>query len=283
LRWSLSVGFSRSSGIFFKPQKSIILNGFSADSNKPIKTHCPSSFQQIRTTSLNIYICFIVYCCLFYHGIRLYSVVFGGNPFQLKSIDPARVRNLLKTTRGTGVEERLEPDCHDMVALENAVDEVLLDGAVVVPEKTDASEGEETVVEGTDVVVCEADEEVVHYRNTILLPANSVLFSERFLRIVTLLKELFCVQAFCVFCVYFLFLYTMAPEDDWQNFFAHGFIIIPYLPELVLVKHSWRIQRSALMAVWAIGYTFWNWLGASLVSMSLYPPLLPWVDTTIVR
>jgi hypothetical protein len=51
-RWSLSVGISRSSGIFFKPQKSIILKGFSADSNKPIKTHCPSSFQQIRTTSV---------------------------------------------------------------------------------------------------------------------------------------------------------------------------------------------------------------------------------------
>ena len=51
LRWSLSVGILRSSGIFFKPQKSIILKGFSADSNKPIKTHCPSSFQQIRTTS----------------------------------------------------------------------------------------------------------------------------------------------------------------------------------------------------------------------------------------
>jgi hypothetical protein len=50
LRWSLSVGILRSSGIFFKPQKSIISNGFSADINKPIKTHCPSSFQQIRTT-----------------------------------------------------------------------------------------------------------------------------------------------------------------------------------------------------------------------------------------
>jgi hypothetical protein len=28
------------------------LNGFSADSNKPIKTHCPLRFQQLRTTSL---------------------------------------------------------------------------------------------------------------------------------------------------------------------------------------------------------------------------------------
>jgi hypothetical protein len=51
VRWSFSVGISRSSGIFFKPQKSIILNGFSADSNKPIKTHCPLRFQQLRTTS----------------------------------------------------------------------------------------------------------------------------------------------------------------------------------------------------------------------------------------
>ena len=48
---SISAGISRSSGIFFKPQRSIILKGSSADSNKPIKTHCPSSFQQIRTTS----------------------------------------------------------------------------------------------------------------------------------------------------------------------------------------------------------------------------------------
>jgi hypothetical protein len=55
VRWSLSVGISKSSGIFFKPQKSIILKRFSADSNKPIKTHCPSSFQQIRTTSGNRY------------------------------------------------------------------------------------------------------------------------------------------------------------------------------------------------------------------------------------
>ena len=29
MRWSLSVGISKSSGIFFKPQKSIILKGFS--------------------------------------------------------------------------------------------------------------------------------------------------------------------------------------------------------------------------------------------------------------
>ena len=45
--WSLK----EATGIFFKPQKSIILKGFSADNNKPIKTHCPSSFQQIRTIS----------------------------------------------------------------------------------------------------------------------------------------------------------------------------------------------------------------------------------------
>ena len=52
MRWSLSAGISRRSGNFFKPQKCIILKESSAHSNKPIKSHCPSRFQQIGTTSI---------------------------------------------------------------------------------------------------------------------------------------------------------------------------------------------------------------------------------------
>ena len=44
---------SQGAAAFSRPQKSIILNGFSADSNKPTKTHCPLRFQLLRTTSIN--------------------------------------------------------------------------------------------------------------------------------------------------------------------------------------------------------------------------------------
>ena len=79
-------------------------------------------------------------------------------------------------------------------------------------------------------------------------PATGV-FSHRFIRVYTLMKEIFLVQNFIVFIIYWLLLY---PDDhtrgmDVSTYFMHGCIVIPHVPELLLVRHKFNPFSFALI------------------------------------
>lgn len=109
---------------------------------------------------------------------------------------------------------------------------------------------------------------------------DSELSSTTLQRIVTVLKEIYLVQNICVFSLYWTMLYEIddpTVRDSWPNCFWHGFIIVPYLPELFLAHHSYHLPRLILLIFWGVLYCGWNLVGSILQQCPLYPPILPWM------
>ena len=92
--------------------------------------------------------------------------------------------------------------------------------------------------------------------NTPHLKEGGALFSKTFIKSYTLMKEIFLVQNVIVFIIYWLLLY---PDDhtrgiDVSTYFMHGCIVIPHMPELILVRHQFNPYRFGLVFMYAMVY-----------------------------